>query len=197
MNRDDLRDVLALIAPLKRKLMLAASRCVASIVRDSTMVQNAQVENLSGEAFDPIEHMQPGGLTHVPLSGAEGVRLTMAGVYDDSVVLALSNRPNRPKDLGAGETALYNASPTQTTITIRANGDVEVTLAAGAKLKVGGASDGAALGSKVNDNLAAIALTLAEHAAKLSAAGFAPDPTKAYVFNPLTDSVSSEILVTD
>lgn len=137
MEREDVREVLALIAPLRRKLSLVASRCVAAIVRDTTQTQNVQAENLGDEAFDQLEHMQPGGLTHVPLAGAEGVRITMAGVYDDSVVVALSNRDARPTGLGAGETALYNAGATQSTVVLRANGDVEVTLAAGARLLMG------------------------------------------------------------
>jgi phage baseplate assembly protein V len=140
MNRADFDAVRRMVAPLYRKLALVAMRAVVSRSKDSSGMQALQVEALDEEVFDDAEHMQPGGITHRPLGGAEGVLVTMCGVRDDAVVVAVSNREYRPKNLAEGETALYNASETQSTITIRANGDVEIALASGAKLKIGDGS---------------------------------------------------------
>lgn len=137
MDRETLRAIRSMVAPLERGLMLVASKFTLSLARDSRSMQGAQGTALDSETLDDHEHMQPGGLTHVALPGAEGVFLTVGGARDDGVVICVSNRGNRPKNLASGETALYNASTTQSTVTIRANGDVEVTLATGARLLMG------------------------------------------------------------
>lgn len=127
MDRQTFKEVSRLIAPLKRRLRLIATRAVVSLITDSKGMQRAQVTGLAGEAMDP-EHMQPGGLSHVPLPGAEGVFLAVGGARDDGVVICISDRRYRPKGLQLGETALYNDAPaaTQCVITLKADGSVLV-----------------------------------------------------------------------
>ncbi len=110
---------------------------------------------LDDDVFDSQEHMQPGGLHHRPAAGAEGVLLSMFGSLDDAVVIALSNRSKRPT-VAVGETALYNDSATQSKITIKANGDVEVTLSASAVLKLGAANQSFLRGEAFNTYLDAV-----------------------------------------
>ncbi len=141
MDRATFRAVQEMIRPLWRKLQLVATRAVVSIAKDTTGTQGLQAKGLKGEVFDYSEHMQPGGLTHVPLAGAEGVFLTIGGARDDGVILCVGDRRHRPTGLASGETALFNDSASQSKVTIRANGDVEVSLAAAAKLKIGGATE--------------------------------------------------------
>ncbi len=135
MNREMLRALHEVMAPLRRKLALVASRAVLSLVRDGTGMQGVQVQALDGEVID-AEHMQPGGLTHRAIGGAEGVLLSIGGARDDGVVIAVSNRGNRPKNLAAGDTAVYSASETPARIYVRANGDIEVQCGAGRSINL-------------------------------------------------------------
>lgn len=127
MDRALFGEIRALLKPLERKLKLVASKAVLELLKDSSGLQQVQVSLLAGEASDgTVEHMQPGGLTHVPLPGAEGVYLTIGGVRDDGVVLALSNRGNRPTGLLAGETSVYSSGALPITIKLKIDGTLEI-----------------------------------------------------------------------
>lgn len=141
MNRDDFRDIWAMLAPLKRKLALVATRVVVSLVKDDRGTQGLQAEGLEDEIFDGTEHMQPGGLSHVPLAGAEGIALAIGGARDNAVIICVGDRRYRVKGLAGGETAIFNEGATQSKTVYRANGDIETTLAALAKVKMGAATE--------------------------------------------------------
>lgn len=127
MDRALFQEIMRLLEPLQRQILLVSSKGVLELVNDNRKMQNVQVSLLEGEpSDDAVEHMQPGGLTHVPLAGAEGVYLSIGGVRDDGVVFVLSNRENRPKGLQPGETALYSAVDKQATIIMKADGSIEV-----------------------------------------------------------------------
>ncbi len=128
MEREDFREIQRLLGPLIRQLSLVASKAVVKLVKDSVGLQGVQATGLSDEVFDDAtEHMQPGGLTHVPLAGSEGIYLTIGGVRDDGVLLCISHRAHRPKDLQAGETALYNEGDHQSTIRMLQDGSIVAT----------------------------------------------------------------------
>jgi phage baseplate assembly protein V len=138
LSRDDYAEIRRMLRPLETRAKLAVSRAVVSLVKDSLGLQSVQATAMVDEV-DDYEHMQPGGLTHVPLAGAEGVFVAVGGNRGDGVVICVSDRRHRPKNLGAGETAIYNDSATtQTVVKIAATGKVEVTLATGAALEVNG-----------------------------------------------------------
>lgn len=137
MDRQLLREIAGLLEPLSRKLKLVASKAIIELVKDSAGLQGVQVSLLSGElGDDKTEHMQPGGLTHVPPSGSEGVYLSIGGVRDDGVVLCASHRSYRPKNLQAGETALYNAGDHQAVILLKQDGSIELTAPADAAVRI-------------------------------------------------------------
>ncbi len=83
-------------------------RFVVDSVDDSSGFQKLSVEALATEGIDEVEHMQPGGLTHHSLPGAEGVLLSLGGSREIVIALAAANRDARPNDLLDGETALYS-----------------------------------------------------------------------------------------
>lgn len=125
-----LRAVERMIAPVVRKLRLSISRAVLKLVQDGAGIQSVQVSLLDGEVTDSdVEHMQPGGLTHVALPGAEGVYLAVGAVREDGVVIGLANRDKRPKGMQAGETAVYSAGTQQSRILLKADGSVEILAA--------------------------------------------------------------------
>jgi phage baseplate assembly protein V len=83
------------------------SRAILNRVDSAPGVQNLQVEALADEVMDGVEHVEPYGFTSVPLEGAEGVVLNVAGQRGACVAINFHNRQFRLKDLGAGEVALY------------------------------------------------------------------------------------------
>lgn len=131
MDRETLRAITRLLEPIKRKVQLIATKVVLELVKDSTGIQSAQISGLADEVDDDVEHMQPGGLTHVAPAGAEGVLLAIAGEQDDGVVICLSKRGRRPKGLAVGDTCLYSDSDTQAKIHVKADGNIEITAPGG------------------------------------------------------------------
>jgi phage gp45-like len=83
-------------------------RALLHAVSDGSGFQGAKVEAL-GDVFDKLELMQPGGVTHVPIKGAEGLLVCPLGRRNLAVVVLASNRAMRPKDLAPGETGLWTA----------------------------------------------------------------------------------------
>ena len=95
----------------RARLNTMISRIVIDAVTESVGIQQLSIEALKDEKHDTIEHMQPGGLSHVALPGAEGVLLCVGGSREVAFALGVANRDQRPKDLSPGETALYVALP--------------------------------------------------------------------------------------
>lgn len=116
-------------APLRHRLDMVASRIVVDAVTDSTKLQSLKAAALADEVLDDVEHMQPGGLSHVPLTGGEGVLVCVAGHRDHPIALCVSNRSTRPTGLQPGETVLYCAAPggAGVKIKLKSNGDIELT----------------------------------------------------------------------
>lgn len=125
-------EIRRMLAPLERRLMLVASRAVLTLVKEGEGLQGVQAKVLDEEVFDEdTEHMQPGGLTHKPLTGAEGIFLSIGGVRDDGVIICISDRRHRPKDLEDGETCLYNEGDNQARVWCKKDGSIALLAGAG------------------------------------------------------------------
>jgi len=96
-----------LLAPLRRRLRLMVLRAVVAQVDDGKPLQLVQIVGLAGEAADDVPHLQPYGLTAVPLPGAEGLALTVGGAASHRVLVAVDDRRVRPTGLLPGEVMLY------------------------------------------------------------------------------------------
>lgn len=164
MDRQTFSEIVALLRPLQRKIRNQVNRAVLALVDDSAGMQKTQASVLSGEVMDQ-EHMQPGGLTHVPIQGAEGLFVTVSGVRDDGVMICVSDRRYRPKGLQGGETALYNDAPasTQSKIILKLDGSIEVLPAPGKGVLIGGsaAAQAQVLGDVLKTVLSALTVTTA------------------------------------
>jgi phage gp45-like len=116
-------------ASLRRRVTMMVSRIVVDAVSDATKLQSLRVQAFADEVIDPVEHFQPGGLSHVALQGAEGILVCAAGFRDHPLALGVSNRDKRPKGLLPGETVLYCASPSGGGVKIKlgADGNIELT----------------------------------------------------------------------
>ena len=92
------------------KLKAMIGRCIIAAVSDSSKTQSLQIEAFSGDIHDDVERLQQFGFTGVPLAGAEGIVLFVAGNHDHPVVICAENRSVRVSGLKEGESAQYNSS---------------------------------------------------------------------------------------
>ena len=120
------RDLIKALAPMARRIRLAAARAVLKGVSDGGKLQTAQVALLEGEARDDVERFQNFGFTSVPLPGAEGVFISLNGSRDQGVLVAVDDRRARLSSLQAGEAAMHNGERTAV-IHLLADGSIAVT----------------------------------------------------------------------
>ena len=92
----------------KQRLSMMLGRCVLAAVNDATRLQTVTIGLLDDETKAGVERFQQYGLTSVPLPGAEGVCLFVAGNRDHGVVISIDDRRYRLTSLQAGEVALYD-----------------------------------------------------------------------------------------
>jgi phage gp45-like len=137
MIREIIRIVHRATAPLRHQVNAMVSRVVVDAINNASKCQQLKVVALADEVLDDVEHFQPGGLTHHPLNGAEGVIVCVGGDRDHAIALGVANRSARPTGGAPGETVLYSASPGTAGIKIKllANGDIELTPTATVTIK--------------------------------------------------------------
>lgn len=114
-------------APMRTAINNMAVRVVVQSVNDSPKLQQLIVTALAGEELDDVEHMQPGGLSHVPLKGAEGLLVCVGGSRDVPMAIGVSNREHRPTGMASGETAMYAAETDGVQGRIRPGEPMQVT----------------------------------------------------------------------
>lgn len=102
------RLVRAMIAPLQRRVMMTVGRAVLRAIDDSGSRQTAQIEALRGEVRDAVERMQQYGFTSVPLPGADGTVVFVAGNREHGIIVATEDRRYRLTGLEGGEVAIYD-----------------------------------------------------------------------------------------
>jgi len=86
------------------------SRAVISIVDDSKKMQTLQIQALAGETLGDVERIQNFGFSSVPKNGAEALVVFVSGNRDHGVVVAVDDRLYRVKDLGEGQSVMYDAA---------------------------------------------------------------------------------------
>lgn len=126
--RDLVRVIERVVAPLRARIDMQVSRFVVDAVISSGKLQTLKGIGFADEVIDPIEHFEPGGLTHNPGQGAEGVLLSGGGYRDHPMAVGVSQRSARPVNLANGETALYTAGAQGgTRILLKTDGSVVIT----------------------------------------------------------------------
>ncbi len=96
-----------LLNPLRRKTRQLITRGLVTLVDPTTLMQSLQVELLSGEVLDNIEHFEGYGLTaHAP-DDSEVLAASLNGQRSHTIAIAVANRIFRLKGLAKGEVALY------------------------------------------------------------------------------------------
>lgn len=83
------------------------ARGTVALATASSMLQTLQMRLTAGEVKDDLEHFEPYGFTSNPKPGAEGVALFLGGDRSHGVVVCVSDRRFRLKELKPGEVAIY------------------------------------------------------------------------------------------
>ncbi|MEE1920314.1 phage baseplate assembly protein V [Pseudomonas asiatica] len=83
------------------------ARGTVALASAGSMLQTLQMRLTAGEVKDDLEHFEPYGFTSHPKPGAEGVALFLGGDRSHGVVVCVSDRRFRLKELQPGEVAIY------------------------------------------------------------------------------------------
>ncbi|CAM3717536.1 phage baseplate assembly protein V [Xenorhabdus thuongxuanensis] len=95
-------------ASLSRRIRLLISRGVVNVVNDALKQQNIQVSLLAEETADDVERFQNYGQTSVPPAGSEAIVVSVGGVRQHLVAIAVDNRSCRLGNLQSGDSAVYH-----------------------------------------------------------------------------------------
>lgn len=131
MKSDALR---LLLRPLWRRVQSMVGRGLITRVDDGEGLQRLQVTLLKGEVRDDVQVLGHYGLVSRPLEGGEALILFLQGNPDHGIAVATDDRNRRPQDVEPGESGLWSVHGTE--VRLKANGDVLVRVASGAKLEV-------------------------------------------------------------
>lgn len=114
-----------MLGPIKRRVQLILSRGLGHLVNSAAQQQELQIELLSGEVLDGVEHFEPYGYTSNPHPGFEPIAGSLGGKRSHTVCIVAADRRYRLKGLAAGEVALYTDEGD--TLVLRRGRVVEIT----------------------------------------------------------------------
>ena len=95
------------LKPLRRRVLLMVGRAVLNLVNDTLKLQALQVTALNEEVIDDAERFQQYGFTSHPHAGAECVVLSVGGIRQHPIIIAVEDRRYRVVGLETGEVCLY------------------------------------------------------------------------------------------
>lgn len=102
---------------LKRRMQLLVSRAVVNVINDSLKTQNLQISLLDDDDADDVERFQNYGHTSVPPTGSEAIVLSVGGMRQHLVAIAVDNKATRLNTLKDGDSALYHMEGHNLTMT--------------------------------------------------------------------------------
>lgn len=117
---------------LRMQVANMLGRAVVHLVDDGLGIQRVQLGVVAGETVDEGEHFQPYGFSSVPLAGAEALVMFPSGDHGVPLVAVIDDRRYRPRDGEPGEVRVYHKDGA--VVTLLANGDIQVSAKAGAKV---------------------------------------------------------------
>lgn len=99
---------MTLLERLVNRVQLMIGKALLEAVRDTDEIQLVKVSGLEDEIQEGIEHVQPYGLTGNAPAGSECVIVFVGGNREHGVAVVIGNGEYRPKNLQAGEVALWS-----------------------------------------------------------------------------------------
>ena len=109
MQSDTARVFRRLIRPIAARVKLMVGRAVLTVINDATKIQSVQIHALAGEILDNVERFQNYGFSGHPHPGAEAVLVSLGGMRQHPIVVAVDDRRYRPKGLAEGEVVIYTS----------------------------------------------------------------------------------------
>lgn len=97
----------SMIRPLKNRVLLMIGRGVLLATKDSTDIQQMQVELLADEVKDQVESMQNYGYTSHSPKGSDVLGVSLGSNRDHMIIIATEHRDFRFKNIKEGEVAIY------------------------------------------------------------------------------------------
>lgn len=101
------RQIAKATAPGRRRTLLGFARGVIRRIYDAPKAQELQIEAFDGEVLPNPERFQEYGFSSVPLEGAEVAIGFVTGDRSHGIVVAVEDRPRRPRRQPAGSVCLY------------------------------------------------------------------------------------------
>lgn len=103
-----IREINKVTSGFQRRLRLLISRGVVNIINDGLKTQNLQVSMLADESADDVERFQNYGHTSVPPAGSEAIIVSVGGIRQHLVAIAVDNKGTRLGNLEPGDSAVYH-----------------------------------------------------------------------------------------
>lgn len=97
-----------ILDPVKKRIFNIICRGLVENIEDSTKMQLLQVSGVDRELLSKVEHIEPAGITHVPVVGDEVLLLKVNGDSSESIAVIVGSSQNRPISNEAGSTTIWN-----------------------------------------------------------------------------------------
>ncbi|HVB67988.1 MAG TPA: phage baseplate assembly protein [Acetobacteraceae bacterium] len=102
-----------------------------NLVTDTAGVQTAQVQLSPNDIRDNVPVAYHFGFSAAPPAGSNAVVVSLGGEATTTIVIATGNAGSRPKNLTAGQVAVYDASGSILTLTGDGNATLKLSNASG------------------------------------------------------------------
>ncbi|WP_261372409.1 phage baseplate assembly protein V [Yersinia aldovae] len=103
-----IRQINKVTASFQRRLRLLITRGVVNMTNDSLKTQNLQVSMMADETADDVERFQNYGHSSVPPAGSEAIILSVGGIRQHLVAIAVDDKNSRLGNLEPGDSAVYH-----------------------------------------------------------------------------------------
>lgn len=97
------------VAPIQRRLGQVVNWAKIHLVDTSSNANAVQLEMVAGEVSDGVFHAENYGFSAVPLTGALGVVVCIAGEKDSAILTHTHDLRYRPRGLPSGDVCLYTS----------------------------------------------------------------------------------------
>lgn len=94
--------------PIKQRVANMIVRALVENVNDGTNIRLLQLSGLAGETFSKVEHLQPGGISHVPVVGDEALLVSVNGDKSEAIAIVVDSGENRPTGEAGGNTVVWD-----------------------------------------------------------------------------------------
>ena len=120
--------IIKMAMPLRNRVYTMITRAVIETVTSTNKMQLLKASLLAGEVKESMEHFQEAGFVSTPLPGGEAVAVFPGGNREHGIIVAVTDRRSRPKDIPEGGAAIYayDSSSVKQIIKVLPDGSIEL-----------------------------------------------------------------------